>query len=397
MLTLYVTGATARSLRAIANVKAICEQYLKGRYQLEVVDVYRRPALLRADQIVAVPTLIKKLPVPVAPPGRRPLEDGAGASGPGPRRAHLLEAPCPPRQQRRPLAEENERLRARLEELEETLRAIRSGEVDALVVETAGEDQVFTLKSADQTYRLMVEEMQKGAATLSDDGVVLYCNPFLAALLDVPVEAAAGRAALGLPGRAGGGLPERAAAGRRERGQPGRGLVPEGRGLGPHPGLPHPAAPRGCARLLHDRHGPDGAQAPGGGAGAARTRTGGARGGGGGEQGRPGGDRAAQAGRGVAAPGREAADRAPGARANRADRGGGGQPAEGRVPGHPVARAALAAQRHRGLVAHPARAGPGSRHRPPRRRRPSIATPGPRPSSSPTSWTCRGSSPASST
>ena len=64
-LTLYVTGATARSLRAIANIKAICEQYLKGRYDLEVVDIYRRPALLRKDQIVAVPTLIKKLPVPL--------------------------------------------------------------------------------------------------------------------------------------------------------------------------------------------------------------------------------------------------------------------------------------------------------------------------------------------
>ena len=93
---------------------------------------------------------------------------------------------------RRPLGRESEKLRARLEELEETLRAIRSGEVDALVVETAGADQVFTLKSADQTYRLMVEEMQKGAATLSDDGIVLYCNPFLAALLDVPVEAVLG-------------------------------------------------------------------------------------------------------------------------------------------------------------------------------------------------------------
>jgi PAS domain S-box-containing protein len=93
---------------------------------------------------------------------------------------------------RRPLGKENERLRARLLELEETLRAIRSGEVDALVVETAGEDQVFTLKSADQTYRLMVEQMQKGAATLSDGGVVLYCNPFLAALLDVSVEAVLG-------------------------------------------------------------------------------------------------------------------------------------------------------------------------------------------------------------
>jgi PAS domain S-box-containing protein len=94
--------------------------------------------------------------------------------------------------ERRPLARENERLRARLEELEETLRAIRSGEVDALVVETGGEDRVFTLKSADQTYRLMVEEMPKGAATLSADEVVLYCNPFLAALLGVPVEALLG-------------------------------------------------------------------------------------------------------------------------------------------------------------------------------------------------------------
>jgi hypothetical protein len=72
----------------------------------------------------------------------------------------------PVKAERRAPGRENERLRARLEELEETLRAIRSGEVDALVVETAGEDQVFTLKSADQTYRLMVEEMQTGAATL---------------------------------------------------------------------------------------------------------------------------------------------------------------------------------------------------------------------------------------
>lgn len=65
MLKLYVTGATERSLRAIANLKAICEQYLKGRYHLEVVDIYRKPELLSRDQIVAVPTLIKKLPVPL--------------------------------------------------------------------------------------------------------------------------------------------------------------------------------------------------------------------------------------------------------------------------------------------------------------------------------------------
>ena len=65
VLTLYVTGATPRSLRAIANLKAICEEYLRGRYKLEVVDIYRQPELLRRDQIVAVPTLIKKLPEPL--------------------------------------------------------------------------------------------------------------------------------------------------------------------------------------------------------------------------------------------------------------------------------------------------------------------------------------------
>jgi signal transduction histidine kinase/CheY-like chemotaxis protein len=95
------------------------------------------------------------------------------------------------------LGEENERLRARVVELEETLRAIRSGDVDALVVETAGQDQVFTLKSADLTYRLMVEQMANGAASLSADGMVLYCNPFLAALLDVPVPTLLGAALSG--------------------------------------------------------------------------------------------------------------------------------------------------------------------------------------------------------
>src|SRR5260221_6451414 len=109
-----------------------------------------------------------------------------------PRSAMLAKAPGRPPGKENALGKENERLRARLEELEETLRAIRSGEVDGLVVETTGGEQIFTLKSADQTYRWMVEEMQKGAATLSDEGVVLYCNPFLAALLDVPVEAVMG-------------------------------------------------------------------------------------------------------------------------------------------------------------------------------------------------------------
>ena len=65
VLKLYVTGATPRSLRAIANIKAICEEYLKGRYELEVVDVYQQPTLARSEQIVAVPTLLRKRPAPV--------------------------------------------------------------------------------------------------------------------------------------------------------------------------------------------------------------------------------------------------------------------------------------------------------------------------------------------
>ncbi len=65
VLRLYVTGATKKSLRAIDNVKRVCEEHLKGRYQLEVVDVYQRPLLAKGEQIVAVPTLVKYLPTPL--------------------------------------------------------------------------------------------------------------------------------------------------------------------------------------------------------------------------------------------------------------------------------------------------------------------------------------------
>ncbi len=65
LLKLYVTGATTRSLRAIENIKRICEQHLQGRYSLEVIDVYQQPVLARGEQIVAAPTLIKYLPAPL--------------------------------------------------------------------------------------------------------------------------------------------------------------------------------------------------------------------------------------------------------------------------------------------------------------------------------------------
>ena len=65
VLRLYVTGATSKSLAAIERVKRICEEHLKGRYRLEVVDVYQQPTLAKGEQIVAAPTLIKYLPAPL--------------------------------------------------------------------------------------------------------------------------------------------------------------------------------------------------------------------------------------------------------------------------------------------------------------------------------------------
>jgi circadian clock protein KaiB len=65
VLRLYVAGLTPRSRHAIANITSICEEYLQGRYDLEVIDVFKRPVLAREEQIVATPTLVKKLPAPL--------------------------------------------------------------------------------------------------------------------------------------------------------------------------------------------------------------------------------------------------------------------------------------------------------------------------------------------
>jgi len=64
ILRLYITGATTRSGLAITNLKKICEEYLEGRYELEVIDLYKKPYLAKDEQIIAAPTLIKKLPLP---------------------------------------------------------------------------------------------------------------------------------------------------------------------------------------------------------------------------------------------------------------------------------------------------------------------------------------------
>ena len=65
ILKLYVAGVNPRSAEAIRSIAEICDEHLKGRYHLEVIDVYQRPALLRGEQIIATPTLIKKFPLPL--------------------------------------------------------------------------------------------------------------------------------------------------------------------------------------------------------------------------------------------------------------------------------------------------------------------------------------------
>ncbi|MCF6157525.1 MAG: circadian clock protein KaiB [wastewater metagenome] len=64
-LRLYVAGQTSKSLAAFANLKKICEEHLKGRYKIEIIDLFKNPKLARGDQILAIPTLVRKLPPPL--------------------------------------------------------------------------------------------------------------------------------------------------------------------------------------------------------------------------------------------------------------------------------------------------------------------------------------------
>lgn len=64
ILKLFVTGILPNSARAIINIKAICDKYLTGRYELEIIDIYQQPSLAISEEIVAIPLLIKKSPLP---------------------------------------------------------------------------------------------------------------------------------------------------------------------------------------------------------------------------------------------------------------------------------------------------------------------------------------------
>lgn len=65
ILRLYVAGMSPRSMRAISNIRQICEEYLQGRYDLAVIDLYQQPSWTAIDQIIALPTLVKRSPLPI--------------------------------------------------------------------------------------------------------------------------------------------------------------------------------------------------------------------------------------------------------------------------------------------------------------------------------------------
>lgn len=103
-----------------------------------------------------------------------------------------MEKRKPTYQTREELEKEMEELRLQLEEANETINAIRTGQVDALVVQSDKGHQLYTLKSADHTYRVFIEKMTEGAVTLNKNGLILYCNSQFATMVQLPLSGVIG-------------------------------------------------------------------------------------------------------------------------------------------------------------------------------------------------------------
>ena len=236
-LTLFVSGASDLAARAIANARRLCDVHLHGRCHLSVVDVHEDPAAVLTSRLLATPTLVRNLPLPDAEGRRRPVGHRQGAPGAGPsarttastgaRLDTCVTSTAPPAASRvaepdrdRPsgpqtLAEivsaangqsttddATPTRSIRMAEAEDTLRAIGAGEVDAFVVSDGGRGQrVFTLSTADRPYRMFVENMRDGAATLSSSGLILYANRRLGGAAGVPERDDRGVAAGDVRGR----------------------------------------------------------------------------------------------------------------------------------------------------------------------------------------------------
>src|SRR6478672_3242022 len=102
--------------------------------------------------------------------------------------------PSTKRPSQRQLRTELRRLHTRLSESEATMKAIRSGDVDAIVVEGPKGSRIFTLQSPEEPYRILAERMNEGAATLTSEGTILFCNQRLADMVGAPSERLLGSA-----------------------------------------------------------------------------------------------------------------------------------------------------------------------------------------------------------
>ena len=199
ILSLFVAGMTPKSLRAIENAKQLCEIYLKDRCELEVVDVYQQPSLAKDAQVIAAPTLVKRLPLPL----QRFIGD---LSDPEPilvrlalkkkreflsyislknNRGVSMEKREPTREE---FLKKIRTLEERLCEAEQTIQAIRGGEVDAFIVHEPMGEQIYTLKGADHGYRVLIESITEGALILSADDSIYYCNRTLGEMLGLPIQ-----------------------------------------------------------------------------------------------------------------------------------------------------------------------------------------------------------------
>jgi PAS domain S-box-containing protein len=196
-LTLFVRGASDLSARAITNARALCDVHLGGRSRLTVVDVHGDSAGSLGKELLVTPTLVRNLPLPVRTVvgdlsdvdkvllalqlrgddvDARDGDARDGSVGAG-KWTHLNPEPDAS-------SKWSADVLVRLAEAEDTLRSIAAGEVDAFVVADGDDGQrVFTLETADRPYRMFVENMRDGAATISSTGLILFANRRLAELL----------------------------------------------------------------------------------------------------------------------------------------------------------------------------------------------------------------------
>ena len=186
-LVLYVAGQTPKSLAAISNLERICAEHLDGKYVVEVIDLKEHPASRASTASSPSRPWSGNCPCRSARSSATfPTPPGAGE--PERRRGALMARGLPAE-----TPQSMDELLRRLEEAEETIRAIREGEIDALVVRPSHDEEIFTLQGGTDSYRAFMETMGHGAAALGAHGEILYANSILRTLIDKPLIELQGR------------------------------------------------------------------------------------------------------------------------------------------------------------------------------------------------------------